>query len=490
VILLSSCAGLPLEASMTSFPLQLDYGNVREDLGLVLTATINTAEAAAGDNIACRVRLRNIGPAVARLSCQHSFLFVLSLVDEGGNTVWCSMPDFVIGGPQDITLEVGKESAANFEVPLNQKGEYRLVAETTAKAPYPPDSSNHYGLKDLSLNLKIRVTPTLTPTPTSGVTVGAWEQLPSFGGEVFWCLAIDPGNPQTLYAGIAGDGICKSTNGGASWAASSSGLPSRDVMSLPLRDVMSLALDPGNPQTLYVGVRSGGVYKSSDGGANWADFSTGLPISPYSDVVSLAIDPGNPQTLYAGTAGGGVWKSSDGGANWAASSSGLPSPGVWVWCLAIDPSNPQTLYAAANSGVCKSTNSGASWAASSSGLPNSEVASLALDPGNPQTLYAGTAGGGVWKSSDGGASWGVSSNGLPSPFGYSLAIDPSNPQTLYAGTNGGEVFKSADGGASWTASSTGLPNSLHSYVGSLAIDPSGILYAVTGTGIFRMAPEQ
>ncbi|MCX5977353.1 MAG: hypothetical protein NTV33_11165 [Coprothermobacterota bacterium] len=130
---------------------------MREDLGLVLTATINTAEAAAGDNIACRVSLRNIGPAVARLSCLHSFLFVLSLVDEGGNTVWCSTPDFVVGGPQDITLEVGNELAANFEVPLNQKGEYQLVAETTATAPYPPDSSAHYGLKDLSVNLKIRV---------------------------------------------------------------------------------------------------------------------------------------------------------------------------------------------------------------------------------------------------------------------------------------------------------------------------------------------
>lgn len=164
LFLLSSCsasqpseASLPLGAYDVAYPLLLAEGLVREDLGLVLTATINTAEAAAGDNIACRVSLRNIGPAVARLSCLHSFLFVLSLVDEGGNTAWCSTPDFVVGGPQDITLEVGNELAANFEVPLNQKGEYQIVAETTATAPYPPDSSAHYGLKDLSVNLKIRV---------------------------------------------------------------------------------------------------------------------------------------------------------------------------------------------------------------------------------------------------------------------------------------------------------------------------------------------
>ena len=96
--------------------------------------------------------------------------------------------------------------------------------------------------------------PTPTPTPTSGgVTVGVWEQLSSFGGEVFWCLAIDPGNPQTLYAGIVGDGICKSTNGGAGWTASSSGLPNS-----PYSYVFSLAIDPSG--TLYA-VTANGVFR-------------------------------------------------------------------------------------------------------------------------------------------------------------------------------------------------------------------------------------
>jgi photosystem II stability/assembly factor-like uncharacterized protein len=210
---------------------------------------------------------------------------------------------------------------------------------------------------------------------------------------VFWCLAIDPANPQTLYAGIVGDGICKSSDGGANWSASSTGLPSRDAVSLLLRDVMSLALDPGNPQTLYAGIRGGGVYKSNDGGASWADFSSGLPISSYSDVRCLAIDPSHPQTLYAGTVGDGICKSTNGGASWAASSSGLPSPGVWgVWCLAIDPSNPQTLYAGTvNGGVYKSSNGGAGWAASSTGLMDSWVQCLVINPSG--TLYAGTKNG-------------------------------------------------------------------------------------------------
>ncbi|MDI6869633.1 MAG: hypothetical protein QMD88_08695 [Coprothermobacterota bacterium] len=160
--LLSSCSApsegpLPLGACDISYPVLLAEGLVREDLGLVLTATINTAEASTGESISCRVSLRNIGPGIARLTCQHSFLFVLSLVDERGNTVWRSMPDFIIGGLQDITLEVNKELAASFQVPLNKSGEYQLVAETTAKAPYPPDSSNYYGINDLSVSLRIRV---------------------------------------------------------------------------------------------------------------------------------------------------------------------------------------------------------------------------------------------------------------------------------------------------------------------------------------------
>ena len=164
LLLLSSCSSskpsetpLPLGACAVAYPVLLAEGLVREDLGLVLTATINKAEAQAGETITCRVSLQNIGPAVARLSCLHSYLFVLTLVDERGNTVWSSMPDFIIGGPQDVTIEVGKELAANFQVPLSQKGEYQLVAETTAKAPYPPDSPGYYGINDLSVSLKIRV---------------------------------------------------------------------------------------------------------------------------------------------------------------------------------------------------------------------------------------------------------------------------------------------------------------------------------------------
>jgi photosystem II stability/assembly factor-like uncharacterized protein len=230
------------------------------------------------------------------------------------------------------------------------------------------------------------------------------------------------------------------------------------------------------------------------------------------DVRCLVIDPNNPQILYASTYGYGVWKSRDGGASWFDSSNGMTSS--FVGLIIIDPSNSRTLYAGFDDGeVCKSTNGGESWIASS-GSMKSPVCCLAIDPGNSQVVYAGTYEGGVWKSSDGGASWTTSSTGLIYSDVYSLAIDPGNSQVVYAGAcdvvfkstsdetasstglknshvvgmdiGVGVVCKSSNGGASWAAFSSGLPNSPV----SVAIDSSGILYAVTANGVFRMAPEQ
>jgi hypothetical protein len=69
-------------------------------------------------------------------------------------------------------------------------------------------------------------------------------------------------------------------------------------------DVRSLAIDPSTPATLYAGRLNGGVFKSTDGGATWSASNTGLTNF---NVPSLAIDPLTPATLYAGTQGNGVF---------------------------------------------------------------------------------------------------------------------------------------------------------------------------------------
>src|SRR2546425_10038928 len=78
--------------------------------------------------------------------------------------------------------------------------------------------------------------------------------------------------------------------------------------------ISALAIDPLTPTTLYASTNGGGLFKSTDGGANWS--ATGLT-NIY--VSALAIDPVTPTTLYAGTSyGPGVFKSTDGGASWNA----------------------------------------------------------------------------------------------------------------------------------------------------------------------------
>jgi photosystem II stability/assembly factor-like uncharacterized protein len=122
-------------------------------------------------------------------------------------------------------------------------------------------------------------------------------------------FAVIPRRPQTLYLASV-YGVFRSRNGARSWQRVSSGLPGHEKYRL----VGSLALDPREPQTLYAGAR--GVFKSTNGGRRWR--SLRLPQRRY--VIALALDPGNPRTIYAGTSqsGGKAFKSTNGGRTWHA----------------------------------------------------------------------------------------------------------------------------------------------------------------------------
>jgi photosystem II stability/assembly factor-like uncharacterized protein len=276
-------------------------------------------------------------------------------------------------------------------------------------------------------------------------------------------LAVDPQNPGTLYAGGDG-GVFKTTDGGASWSAANSGLPTVGIAadgSYLVAGVNLLAIDPQNTSTLYAGTV--GLFKSTDGGASWTEADRGLPIGPGGPygLGVLAIDPQTPGTLYAGTnanisqhASGGVFESTDGGASWAEADYGLPPfpNGFYVGArsLVVDPQNRNTVYAGLNflgiyGGVFKSTDGRASWTEADSGLPTgrwgvSAVDSLLIDPQDPTTAYVGVNGGGVFKTTDAGASWTAVNFGLTTLSVNTFAIDPQNTDTVYAGTNGGGVF--------------------------------------------------
>ncbi len=127
--------------------------------------------------------------------------------------------------------------------------------------------------------------------------------------DAIYSLAINPVMTTILYTGTWGQGIYKSTNGGASWKAMNSGLPSKAY-------VRSIAINHKAPSTLYASTGDpysnirGALYMSTDGGAHWNAVNSGLPLPVY--VSSIAIDPVTPSIIYSGT-GRGVYKSTKGG---------------------------------------------------------------------------------------------------------------------------------------------------------------------------------
>ncbi len=104
--------------------------------------------------------------------------------------------------------------------------------------------------------------------------------------------------------------------------------------------ILGLAVDPHDPDNIYMSTISDGVFVSNDGGENWGIGNIGLTSL---EIYSLAIDPQMPGTLYVGTADSGVFKSDDGGWSWSAVNDGLTN--LEIWSLAVDPQTPTTLYA-------------------------------------------------------------------------------------------------------------------------------------------------
>ena len=248
---------------------------------------------------------------------------------------------------------------------------------------------------------------------------------------------------------------------------------------------------------------SGGVFKSTDGGANWQPANTGLSGI---HVFSLAIDPRTPTTVYAGTFGSKVFKTIDGGAHWLPANAGFEDD--TVLSLAIDPLNPAVIYSGTTrssgpttpsaflpgSGVIKSLNAAAAWSAAGAGLPRGIVTSLAIDPSNPAVVYAGTSAAGVFKTANGGLTWTPANGGIARSDISHVIVDPANPHVIYVGIEGcsagcstpAGVFKSTDGGMSWISANAGLADDLQ--VVALAIDPANtrVLYAATRfNGIFK-----
>jgi photosystem II stability/assembly factor-like uncharacterized protein len=269
------------------------------------------------------------------------------------------------------------------------------------------------------------------------------------------------------------------------------------------------AISPrGQQYTIWIGAATGGVWKSDNEATSFEPVFEDMPCASIGD---LAIDPGNPDVVWVGTgeanifrssnSGCGVYKTTDGGETWE--SLGLEDTFA-IPRIRINPNNTDIVYVAAGGhewtsnderGLFKTTDGGETWEKILGIDEETGVNDIVLHPQDPEIVYCTTwqrtrvkwndprtyedhENNGVWKSTDGGANWERINEGLPEArYRGRIGIDisPSNPDVLYAYVDsyeiaekakpgqkdsyhrpmqdrikGATVFRTDDGGATWT----------------------------------------
>ncbi len=259
-----------------------------------------------------------------------------------------------------------------------------------------------------------------------------------------------------------GDGIYKSVDGGKSWKHM--GLKNSEHIGKIIVDprdsdvVYVAAIGP-----LWSSGGDRGLYKTTDGGKTWNAI---LTIDEHTGVNDIIIDPRDPDVVYAaayqrrrhvftylgGGPGSGMYKSTDGGANWDKINKGLPSVDMGRIGLAIAPTDPEVIYAIVEAaqgkgGFYRTTNRGASWTKQGSYRSSGNYyQEIVVDPNDAETIY----GMNTWMqvSRDGGKSFKVLGETSKHVDNHCLWIDPDDSNHFIAGCDGG-IYESWDGAATW-----------------------------------------
>ena len=322
---------------------------------------------------------------------------------------------------------------------------------------------------------------------TSSTRDAVWEQAGpiNIGGRIT-DIAIDPSNTTTYYAGSSVGGVYKSVDAGTNWN------PIFDDAGAS--SIGSIGISASNPQVLYVGTgeangsaTSGaffgdGVYKTTNGGASWDH--VGLENSQH--VGRVVVNPQNENEVYVAAAGKlygksndkGLYKSSDGGTTWDQVL--FLSDSTSCIDVAINPNNTNIIYACmwertrkawardyggVTSGIYRSQDGGQNWEQLTNGLPISDEETgrigITISPSNPDILYASftynsisNAYNGIYRTDDGGDSWTmVVQEDISYVFGGfgwffgNIRVSPTNPDIVFV--MGVSLLRSENGGANW-----------------------------------------
>lgn len=244
---------------------------------------------------------------------------------------------------------------------------------------------------------------------------------------------------------------------------------------------------PSQPRTFYMGVASGGLFRTTDGGESWQPITDGK--IPLGSMGAITVADSDPKVIWLGTGsdgarsnvstGRGVYRSTDAGESW--SFAGLYNAGQ-IGALRVHPTDPNTAWVSATGdvfkrnterGIFKTTDAGKTWRKTLYLNDSTGASDVELKPGDPNTVYAwmarlerkpwtiisGSREGGFYKSTDGGVTFRKTGAGLPNQLigKGNIAVTAANPERLYLlveAEPGGGLYRSDDAGATWQVVNT------------------------------------
>ena len=289
------------------------------------------------------------------------------------------------------------------------------------------------------------------------------------------CITLDPSNPSTVWVGSGenvggrhvayGDGIYKSTDDGKTWK--NMGLKNSEHIS-------EIIVHPDNSDVVWVAVQGPlwskggerGLYKTTDGGANWKQV---LGNNEWTGVTDIMVDPRNPQIIYAATwdrhrtvaalmgggPGSGIHRSDDGGNTWRKLTNGLPSSNMGKIGITISPQQPDVVYAAieldrTKGGVYRSANRGESWTKMSNtvsgGTGPHYYQELYASPHEFDRLYLMNVR--VLTSGDGGKTFSQLPERDKHSDNHAIVFKKEDPNYIMLGTDAG-IYESFDSAKTW-----------------------------------------
>ncbi len=278
-------------------------------------------------------------------------------------------------------------------------------------------------------------------------------------------LIVHPNDPNRIWAGAVSGGIWYSDDAGASWSPADDWLPNLAIC--------CLTLDPADPTVLYAGTGEGffngdaiggaGIYKSTDDGETWSQLPS---TADWDNVNRIAVSPDDSNVLLAAKRYGGIQRSTDGGVTWT-----NPQWAQGSFYVAFHPTDGSKAIAHLIDWdwdlarwyhhVVYSADGGVTWhgAAGLAYVPGfGSRIELTYAPSQPNIVYASVAtdGGKIWRSTDGGHSYTlrtISGQSGVSWYANPIWVDPADPDVLVTG--GFNFYRSTDGGATLQQISSG-----------------------------------